>query len=68
MQKGHFGGAEEQPVNHLWGHGQPIAMDSGKSFFSRIGQPSLRPRTFHGTREMPGTHTLSIYTAAWVFY
>lgn len=27
--------------------------------FSRVAQPNLRPRTVHGTMEMPATHTLS---------
>lgn len=33
MEKGYFGGAEEQLVNQLWGHGQPMVTDSGESCF-----------------------------------
>lgn len=39
MEKGYFGGAEEQLVTHLWGHGQPMVMDSGETRFPE--QPSL---------------------------
>lgn len=39
MKKGYFGGAEEQLVNQLWSHGQPLVMDSGESHFPE--HPSL---------------------------
>lgn len=39
MEKGHFGGAEEQLVTQLWGHGQPMVTDSRESRFPE--QPSL---------------------------
>lgn len=33
MEKGYFGGAGKQLLNHLWGHGQPMVTDSEESCF-----------------------------------